>query len=58
MHIKFRLQNLKGGYYLEDIDVGGFILKWILKQKWCEVVAQVRAQWQAPVNTVVNFHVL
>jgi hypothetical protein len=46
VHIKFRLQNLKGGYYLEDIDIGGFILKWILKQRWCEVVAQVRAQWR------------
>jgi hypothetical protein len=55
-------QNVTQGlelYHLEDLGIYGITLNRILKEKGCGMVhlAQNRDQWQAPVNTVMNFRV-
>jgi hypothetical protein len=54
MHAKFESENVTGGGYLGDLNIHGtIILKWLLKIQ----LFQDRVQWQALVNTVVNFWV-
>jgi hypothetical protein len=63
MHIKFWSKNLKRRNHVERLDVDlRIILKWILEKQGCEFVdcihpAQVRDQWRALVNTVLNLRV-
>jgi len=59
----FWWQNLKEGYHLEDLDVGGMIiLKLYLKKKMGDIdwldLSQDRNIWQALVNAVMNFRLL
>jgi hypothetical protein len=57
----FRLGNLKGRDYLEELNVDGNIRMGLREKGW-EVVdwihlAQDRDQWWALVNTVINLRV-
>jgi hypothetical protein len=61
MHLKFRLESLKGRDHSEDLDVcKRIILEWILGKcglaDWIHM-SQNRDQWWALVNTLMNLQV-
>jgi hypothetical protein len=59
MQTIFWLENLKGREHSEDVGVDEkIILEWILGKvvDWTHL-AQVRDQWRALVNTVMNFRI-
>jgi len=61
MHMRLWLEKLNVRDNMEDTDVDGRIISEYILQKWgCEDanwihLAQNRDQWQALVNTVMNF---
>jgi hypothetical protein len=63
IHTEFWFGNIKRKNQMRDLGVDGrLLMKLILKERVCEGVAwiqvgQVRDQWRALVNTVMNFHV-
>jgi hypothetical protein len=58
MHVRYWWESQKEINHLEDQDVGGWaIFKSILERQDGIDMAQVRGQWRALANTVMNLRV-